>query len=112
MQQRRPRATDRLVETRDDVLAYMAFPAKHRTRIYSTNPLERLNKEIKRCTNVVGVFSDRPSVIRLVGAILIEVHDGWQVGRRYLSLATMRELTDREPLLGTTPASLRLAPVH
>lgn len=112
MQQRWPRATARLVEARDDVLAYMAFPAQHRTRIYSTNPLERLNKEIKRRTNVVGVFPDRPSVIRLVGAILIEVHDEWQVGRRYFSLATMRELTDPEPLLATEPAPLRLAPVH
>jgi putative transposase len=69
----------------EDVLAYMAFPAEHWTRIYSTNPLERLNEEVKRRTNVVGVFGDEASVLRLVGSVLIEVWDDWQVGRRYFT---------------------------
>jgi transposase-like protein len=60
----------------------MAYPQKHWTRIYSTNPLERLNKEVKRRTNVVGVFPDQPSVIRLVGSLLLEINDEWLVGRR------------------------------
>lgn len=90
----------------------MAFSQKHWTRIYSTNPLERLNKEVKRRTNVVGVFPDQASVIRLVGSILIETDDEWQaVVRRYFSLETMCELTHPEVLLEEL-GLLRLAPIH
>ena len=95
----------------DDVLAYMNFPPEHWTRIYSTNPLERLNKEIKRRTNVVGVVPDEPSVIRLVGSILMEISDERQVGRRYFSKESMRKLMEPDMVLVAEPAPLRLAPV-
>ena len=75
MRSRWPKAAEVLGQAEDDNLAYMAFPQKHWTRICSTNPLERLNKEVKRRTNVVGVFPDQPSVLRLVGSILIEIDD-------------------------------------
>jgi putative transposase len=77
-----PKAAEVLERAEDDILAYMAFPQKHWTRIYSTNPLERLNKEVKRRTNLVGVFPDRPSVLRLAGSILIEIDDEWQAADR------------------------------
>lgn len=110
--QRWPKAAELLEKAQEDILAYMAFPQKHWTRIYSTNPLERLNKEVKRRTNVVGVFPDQPSVVRLVGSLLQEINDEWLVGRRYFSLETMRLLIDPEQWLleGTTP--LLMAPIH
>jgi transposase-like protein len=77
MQRRWPKAAELLTQAEDDILAYMAFPAELWPRIYSTNPLERLNKEVKRRTNVVGVFPDGGSVIRLVGAVLLEIADEW-----------------------------------
>ena len=76
-------------ESEDDVLAYMAFPAAHRTKLHSTNPLERLNKEVKRRANVVGIFPNEQSIIRLVGAILLEQNDEWAVSRRYMTLPTI-----------------------
>ncbi len=66
----------------DAVLAFMAFPREHWRQLYSTNPLERLNKEIKRRSNVVGIFPNRESVIRLVGAVLMEQQDEWEIGMR------------------------------
>jgi transposase-like protein len=65
----------------EDILAYMAFPYEHRTRIYSTNPLERPNKEVKRRTNVVGIFPDGAAMVRLIGALLLEQADEWEVDR-------------------------------
>jgi len=112
MQSRWPKAAELVEAAEEDVLAYMNFPHEHWTRIYSTNPLERLNKEIKRRTNVVGLFPDEASVIRLVGSILMEISDEWQVGRRYFSKESMRKLIEPEPLLVAEPAPLRLAPVH
>ena len=111
-QARWPKAAELLAEAEEDVLAYMAFPPEHWSRIYSTNPLERLNKEIKRRTYVVGVFPDEGSVIRLVGSVLMEIADDWQVNRRYFSQDSMRKLTDPEILLVSEPAPFRLAPVH
>ena len=93
--------------------AYMAFPQPHWTRIYSTNPLEQLNKEVKRRTKVVEVFPDREATIRLVGALLLELDDEWQAAtRRYFSLETMQKLYQSEPerLLDARPPTL--APVH
>lgn len=112
MRPRWPKAAGLVAAAEEDVLAYMNFPPEHWTRIYSTNPLERLNKEIKRRTNVVGVFPDQASVIRLVGSILMEISDEWQVGRRYFSKESMRKLMEPEQLLVAEPAPLRLAPVH
>jgi transposase-like protein len=112
MQRRWPKAAKLLVEAEDDILAYMAFPAELWTRIYSTNPLERLNKEVKRRTNVVGVFPDGGSAMRLVGSVLLEIADEWQVGRRYFSLETMARLIEPETLMVAEPVSFHLAPVH
>jgi len=73
-----------------DVLAYMTFPVQHRAKLHSTNPLERLNGEIKRRTEVVGVFPNEAAITRLVGAILLEQNDEWAVQRaRYMTLETM-----------------------
>ena len=110
--QRWPKAAELLEKAEEDILAYMAFPQKHWTRIYSTNPLERLNKEVKRRTNVVGVFPDQPSVVRLVGALLQEIHDEWLVERRYFSLESMRLLVDPGQWLEKATAPLLMAPVH
>ncbi|MEW6217801.1 MAG: IS256 family transposase, partial [Candidatus Bipolaricaulota bacterium] len=112
MKPRWPKAAELLAQAEDDILAYMVFPAELWTRIYSTNPLERLNKEVKRRTNVVGVFPDGASVARLVGAVLLEIADEWQVGRRYFSLEAMAKVIEPVPLLVAEPVPFHLAPVH
>jgi putative transposase len=76
----------------DDVLAYMSFPAQHRTKLHSTNPLERLNKEIKRRADVVGIFPNEDSIKRLIGAVLLEANDDWQLQHRYMQIEGMTEL--------------------
>jgi len=86
-----------LREAATDVCAFAAFPAAHRKKIWSTNPLERVNKEIKRRTNVVGIFPNEAAVQRLAGSILLEVHDEWQVNdRRYLSEGSMAKLYEND----------------
>jgi transposase-like protein len=112
METRWPKAARLLSQAEDEILSYMSFPAEHWTRIYSTNPLERLNKEVKRRVNVVGIFPNVAAVERLTGAVLLEINDEWQVERRYFSLASMRKLMEPEALLPTEPMPLRLAPVH
>ena len=112
MKPRWPKAAAVLVKGEDEVLTYMMFPMEHWTRIYSTNPLERLNREVKRRTDVVCIFPDVDSVLRLVGSILIEAHDEWQAGRRYFSLDSMRKLREPDDHPMALPTPLRLAPVR
>lgn len=84
-------------DAESDVLAFMGFPKSHRVQIHSTNPLERLNAEIKRRTNVVGIFPNDEAITRLVGALLLEQNDEWQLQRRYLALEGLQSLADNQP---------------
>jgi transposase-like protein len=76
-----------------DVLAYMTFPVQHRTKLHSVNPLERLNKEVKRRADVVGIFPNEASIIRLIGAVLLEANDEWQLQHRYMQVEAMADIT-------------------
>ena len=90
-----PKVETMLRDAAEDITAFADFPAAHWKKIWSTNPLERVNKEIKRRTDVVGVFPNPAALLRLAGAVLVEIHDEWQVSdRRYLSEASMALLTD------------------
>jgi putative transposase len=79
-----------------DVLAFMSFPKAHRTQIHSTNPLERVNAEIKRRTDVVGIFPNDASITRLVGALLLEQNDEWSLQRRYMQLEGLQRLSENQ----------------
>lgn len=84
-----PKLAGMMDSSREDVLAYMAFPKEHWAQISSTNPLERVNKEIKRRADVIGIFPNDAAVIRLVGALMLEQNDEWAVSRRYMTLETL-----------------------
>ena len=93
LQRSHPKVATMLDEARDDLLAFACFPQRHWRQIWSTNPLERVNKEIKRRTDVVGVFPNPAALLRLAGSVLIEQHDEWEAGdRRYFSENSMLEL--------------------
>jgi putative transposase len=102
-----PKLAGLMDESEHDVLAYMAFPLQHRTKLHSTNPLERLNKEVKRRADVVGIFPGEPSITRLIGAVLLEANDEWQLQHRYMQLEAMAELLAPDPEAET----LRLPPL-
>ena len=87
-----------------DVLAYMTFPAQHRVKIHSTNPIERLNKEVKRRADVVGIFPNEGAIVRLIGAVLLEANDEWQLQHRYMQTEAMAELTP--PIIDAVPNAI------
>jgi putative transposase len=99
-----PKLAGLMDDSEHDVLAYMNFPAQHRTKLHSTNPLERLNKEVKRRADVVGIFPNEASITRLIGAVLLEQNDEWMLQHRYMQIEGMAELTP--PAIDAEPAKL------
>ncbi|MEA5423982.1 transposase, partial [Synechococcus sp. CCY9202] len=94
-----PKATELMNEAREDVLAFRHFPQPHWKKVWSTNLLERVNEEIKRRTRVVGIFPNDASITRLVGAVLLEQHEHWQLeGRRMFSAESMAAIPELEDL--------------
>ena len=97
LEPRFPQAAELLEDAAEDVLAHLHFPREHRRRLHSTNPIERLHKEVKRRTRVVGIFPTRDSLMRMVGTLLAEQDDEWQVtDRRYFSVASMTKVDELE----------------
>jgi len=99
-----PKLAALMDDSEHDVLAYLAFPAQHRTKLHSTNPLERLNKEVKRRADVVGIFPNDGSIVRLIGAVLLEQNDEWLLQHHYMQIEGMAELTS--PLIDADAAQL------
>lgn len=104
LRSRWPKLADLMDESEHDVLAYMAFPRQHRTKLHSTNPIERLNKEVKRRADVVGIFPNEASITRLIGAVLFEQNDEWQTASRYMMVEAFAQIDHEEtdPILSIT----------
>ena len=97
LRSRWPKLAQLMDESEHDVLAYMAFPRQHRTKLHSTNPIERLNKEVKRRADVVGIFPNESAIIRLIGAVLFEQNDEWLIQNRYMQVEAFEQI-DKEEL--------------
>lgn len=98
LRENRPKIAALMDAAREDVLAYMDFPTPHWPQIHSTNPLERLNREIKRRSDVVQIFPNEAAALRLVGALMLEQNDEWAVQRRYMSLEHLAQFGDGQPV--------------
>jgi transposase-like protein len=96
-----PKLAGLMDDSEADVLAYLSFPAQHRTKPHSTNPIERLNKEVKRRADVVGIFPDEASITRLIGAVLLEQNDEWQTQNRYMQVEAFERIdaVEQDPIL-------------
>ena len=94
LREKQPKLSALMDSSREDVLAYMDFPREHWPQIASTNPLERVNKEIKRRSDVVGIFPNDAAILRLVGALMLETNDEWTAARRYMGLESLARITD------------------
>ena len=93
LRQKWPKLAAFIDDSETDVLSHLDFPEQHRSKVHSTNPLERLNKEVKRRADVAGIFPNEASIIRLIGAVLLEQNDEWQLQHRYMQVEAMAELT-------------------
>ena len=94
LREKQPKLGALMDASRDDVLAYMSFPREHWPQIASMNPLERVNREVKRRADVIGIFPNDEAIVRLVGALMLETNDEWTVARRYMSLETLARITE------------------
>ena len=92
-----PKLAGLMDDSEADVLAYLSFPAQHRTKLHSTNPIERLNKEVKRRADVVGIFPNEASITQLIGAVLLEQNDEWQTQNRYMQVEAFERIDHAEP---------------